>query len=78
MSKKSRGSKKRDRQESTPGSDEQAMLKRKDYDEEMERLHGELVTAAGWVETRASRSASSSRGATAPARAGRSRPSPNA
>jgi polyphosphate kinase 2 len=49
MSKKSRGSKKRDRQESTPGSDEQAMLKRRDYDEEMERLHGELVTLQRWV-----------------------------
>ena len=49
MSKKSRGSRKGDRPESTPGSGEQATLKRKDYDEEMERLHGELVALQRWV-----------------------------
>ena len=49
MSKKSRGSKKDDRPESTPASGEQATLKRKDYDKEMERLHGELVALQRWV-----------------------------
>ena len=46
MSRKSRGSRKDDRPESTLASGEQATLKRKDYDQEMERLHGELVAAA--------------------------------
>ena len=49
MSKKSRGSKKNDHTESTSGSGEPATLKRKDYDKEMERLHGELVTLQRWV-----------------------------
>ena len=53
-------------------------LKGKDYDHELAKLHVELVKLQQWtVQTRASRSVSCSKDATAPERAASSRRSPN-
>jgi polyphosphate kinase len=52
-------------------------MKRKDYEREMRRLHGELVAMQEWVKASAPRSASCSRVGTPPARGARSSGSPS-
>ena len=39
----------KERKRKSDGADEHGEMKRKDYDKEMERLHGELVTLQRWV-----------------------------
>jgi polyphosphate kinase 2 (PPK2 family) len=48
-------------------------LKRSAYEQELEKLHGELVSLQRWVVHKGLKSASSSRAATVPARAAPSR-----
>ena len=54
-----------------------AKMKRKEYEAEMRKLHGELVAVQEWVKRTGAKISSSSRGETRRAREGRSSESPN-